>query len=465
MLIFAPQDKCAGLKPSHTVVRGQPFYPFTFTQMMTETVQDSRSPSAARRSFKSVTCPFCSLLCDDMNIESRHGRLRVESVRCPRAVTGFERPSPPASARVDGVEVDLHEAITTAAKLLKSSRQPLFGGLATDVDGMRAALALADRTGGIVDHMLGDGIYRNVLAMQDRGWMMTTLSELRNRADLIVFAGTDVISDHPRFFERFVWNKESMFDLDTGGREIIYLGRGLDAGAGVSPQGRQPWHLKNDPQRLGEIISAARAALAGNPLQAKTVAGVRTREVNRLVSRLKAAKYPVIVWSPPRLDFPAADITIAGLCEFIKELNQFTRCSGLALGGNEAAATAGAVCTWQSGYQLRVNFGPGHPEFDPVRNATGRLLANGEVDALLWISSFDPAIRPPQSAIPTILLTPPPEEFDRVYSVYIPVGVPGVDHAGQMCRVDTVVSLPLRKLRDTTLPSAAMVMQMLLKLL
>lgn len=430
---------------------------------MAETAQNSRARRAALRSLKSVTCPFCSLLCDDLEIEKRRGALRVSSTRCPRAVAGFERPPAPAAPQIDGKEVGLDQAIAAAAKLLRASRHPLFGGLATDVAGMRAILALADRTGGVVDHMLGDGMYRNVLAMQDRGWMMTTLTELRNRADLIVFAGTDVGNDHPRFFERYVWNKESMFDLDTSRREIVYLGRGLDTGAGVSPDGRKPWHLSNDPQRLGELIAAARALLSGNPLQAKTVAGVKLSDVAKLVAKLKAARYAVIVWAPPRLNFPAADITVAGMCELVRDLNQFTRCSGLALGGDEATITAGAVCAWQSGYPLRVDFGKGYPEYDPTRNATDSLLASGDVDVLIWISSFNPDRRPPPTRIPTVLLSAPADRLDRNYPVYIPVGTPGIDHEGQMCRVDNVVSLPLRQVRESTLPSVSAVMQALLK--
>jgi formylmethanofuran dehydrogenase subunit B len=450
------------LEPGHTAVRCQPLNPNTET--MAETVQNSRARRApALRTFKSVTCPFCSLLCDDLEVENRRGALRVSSTPCPRAVTGFERPPAPAAPLVDGKEVSLDKAIAAAAKLLKASHHPLFGGLATDVAGMRAVLALADRAGGIVDHMLGDGMYRNILAMQDRGWIMTTLAELRNRADLIVFAGTDVGNDHPRFFERYVWNKESMFDLNTSGREIVYLGQGLDTGAGVSPDGRKPWHLRNDPQRLGELIAAARALLSGNPLRAKTVAGVKISDVARLIAKLKTAKYAVIIWAPPRLNFPAADITVAGICELVKDLNQFTRCSGLALGGNEAIITAGAVCAWQSGYQLRVDFGKGYPEYDPARNATASLLANGDIDVLLWISSFNPDLRPPPTRIPTILLAAPADKLDHRYPVYIPVGTPGIDHEGQMCRVDNVVSLPLQQVRESTLPSVAAVMQALLK--
>jgi formylmethanofuran dehydrogenase subunit B len=429
---------------------------------MAETVSTSRTRRAASTSFQSVTCPFCSLLCDDLDVSNDQGALRVESTRCPRAVAGFERVQVQASARVDGKEVSLDKAIAAAAKLLKSSRHPLFGGLATDVAGMRATLALADRTGGVVDHALGDAIYRNVLAMQERGWMTTTLAELRNRADLIVFAGTDVGEDHPRFFERYVWNKESMFDLDTSSREIVYVGHGLNKRAGVSPDGRKPLHLDSDPHRLGELIAAARALLAGRSLQAKAVAGVSIRKLAELVDKLKQARYGVIVWSPPRLNFPAADITVLNICEFIKDLNQHTRCSGLTLGGNEAAVTAGAVCAWQTGYQLRVDFGRGFPEYEPTRNSATNLLANGEADALVWTSSFTTDLHPPKTDVPTVLLAPPSARLDRKCAVYIPVGTPGVDHAGQLCRVDTVVSLPLQKLRDSSLPSVGTVMQTLL---
>jgi hypothetical protein len=39
-----------------------------------------------------------------------------------------------------------------------------------------------------------------------------------------------------------------------------------------------------------------------------------------------------------------------------------------------------------------------------------------------------------------------------------PVATPGVDHAGQLVRLDGVVSLPLRRLRDAGLPGVAEVL-------
>jgi formylmethanofuran dehydrogenase subunit B len=39
--------------------------------------------------------------------------------------------------------------------------------------------------------------------------------------------------------------------------------------------------------------------------------------------------------------------------------------------------------------------------------------------------------------------------------VFIPVATPGVDHTGQLIRCDNVVSLPLRQVRTSPLPTVA----------
>jgi formylmethanofuran dehydrogenase subunit B len=48
--------------------------------------------------------------------------------------------------------------------------------------------------------------------------------------------------------------------------------------------------------------------------------------------------------------------------------------------------------------------------------------------------------------------------FQKEPEVFIPVGTPGIDHAGHMYRCDNVVAMPLYKLRDSGLPTAAMVL-------
>src|SRR6185312_5751117 len=92
---------------------------------------------------------------------------------------------------------------------------------------------------------------------------------------------------------------------------------------------------------------------------------------------------------------------------------------------------------------------------DPFLNSAERLIESGEADALVWVSTFGggpPPILPPE--LPLILLAPPGSEMSAAPAVFLPVGRPGIDHAGQIFRSDGVVALPLRALRASGLPSA-----------
>jgi formylmethanofuran dehydrogenase subunit B len=53
-------------------------------------------------------------------------------------------------------------------------------------------------------------------------------------------------------------------------------------------------------------------------------------------------------------------------------------------------------------------------------------------------------------------------KFEQMPDVFIPVGIPGIDHAGTIFRMDNVVSLPLKKQRVSKLPSLSQVIQQIL---
>jgi formylmethanofuran dehydrogenase subunit B len=44
-------------------------------------------------------------------------------------------------------------------------------------------------------------------------------------------------------------------------------------------------------------------------------------------------------------------------------------------------------------------------------------------------------------------------QFEKQPDVFIPVGIPGVDHTGTMFRMDSSVAMPLKKLRKSELLS------------
>ena len=104
-----------------------------------------------------AVCPHCALLCDDLRLEERVDlSFKAGRTACPRAAAAYAEPPIAAQALREGTPVELDAAINEAARLLKRSRQPLFAGLATDVDGIRACVDLAERCNGTLDHVHGD---------------------------------------------------------------------------------------------------------------------------------------------------------------------------------------------------------------------------------------------------------------------------------------------------------------------
>jgi len=399
----------------------------------------------------SVCCPFCGLLCDDLEVVREGDGVRLERPACPRALRLFSIPDP-GQAMIAGLPISLDEACRSAAIILSGSRRPLIGGLGCDVTGHRAALSLAEKLGGVVDHMHGRAQFRNVQAFQDGGWVTTTLSEVRNRADLIVLAGTDA-SRYPRFFERCLAPASQFGELT---RKVVVLGDPVPSipvmdGVSVSS-------IPIDAGRLGELFAVMRASLAGMPTRAADVAGVSIGQIEGLLADMRAARYGVLVWNAAELDFPQADLTIQSAVNLVKDLNQTTRWSGLPLGGDDGGTSAAQTCTWQTGYPLRTAYEIAGPRYEPLLFDSDRLLKTGEVDALVWISAFDPERTPPAVDCPTVVLGRADMRFARAPDVFIPVAVPGVQHAGFLHRMDAVVALPLTAPASSSLPSVAQVL-------
>lgn len=397
-----------------------------------------------------VACPFCGLVCDDLTVRLGN-RLEVVANGCPIAGPAFAQAGQEASPRVAGKPATLAAAAAEAARLLGSARLPLVAGLATDVAGARAAGRLADRTGGVLDHMNAPALLRNVMVMQDSGWITTTLSEVRNRADLLIVAGGDLVGRFPRFFERCIANEETLFG---GGRrcEVVFLGAAVPAGLDLPGPVRS---VSCEVARLGEAFGVMRALLAGRGLGAEQAAGAPLATWKELADRMRTARYGVAAWAAADFDFPHAELTIQALCELIRDLNRDTRFAGLPLGGSEGDITSDSVHVWQTGYGSRTSFGAGYPAQDLYHHGAAGLLESGAADAMVWISSFNEARTPPDAAIPVIVLGRPGMRFGREPAVFIPVGTPGVDHAGHLFRTDRVVALPLRQLRPSALPSVA----------
>ena len=395
------------------------------------------------------TCPFCSLLCDDLPLEA----LRDDpDGRCPRAERSLRavlsETTAQTGALIKGKPASLSAALQTASALLRDAKRPLLAATASDVAGTRAALALAEACNGVVDHLHGDATRRNLEVLQGSGWMSVNFGELRNRADLVVVLDTAVLSRHPRLLRRFIHPIEQQGAAT--GRKLITVGG--SAATGIE-------HLAAPLPALADVLAELRCLVAGLPLPRND--GVDRQALSSLAQRMRQARYGVLIWSAESFAFEHGDLVAQAAAELVSDLNQHSRFACLPLAAGDGAATLQQVATWTCGFPLRIGFSAGLPVYDPYHFAARRVLERGEADLLLWLASFHADQAPPHTDIPQIVLARPDNLARETAEVFVPVGVPGIDHAGYQFRGDGVAVLPLGKARDIGLPTAAQLLHAL----
>lgn len=363
------------------------------------------------------TCPACGLLCDD--ITPSHNS-------CSKSITFFGQALGDSKPKIKGKNASLTEAINAAACIIKKSQQVLFSGLSTDITGFKSLYSLAKKTNGSLQHINHVSMIRNLKVLQNSGWQTTTLGEVKNRADLLLCIGTDVVSHNPRFFERFI-DIEGMF---TGGniskREVIYLG--------VENPSKGLLSLNCKKADLTEVLGVLHALILDKSLKIESVAGIKIEEILSLASKLRASKYAVLVWIANDMNFPHAELTIELITKIVATLNQTTRAAGLPLGGSDGDTSINNAHTWLTGLSLNNEIYTEH-------------------DALVWVNSFSPEKMPPKTNVPIIVFGNSNTQFAQTPDVFIPISTPGLDCAGTLFRVDGSVILPLKKIRDNSLPS------------
>ena len=390
-----------------------------------------------------VVCPFCGLGCDDITLKVDGAKVTAAEGVCGRAAALFKRSGAPApSPRVGGKDVSFEEAVAEAAKRLSGARSIAYAGLATDVDGVRAVLKLAGRTGGSVDHYASEGMFRNLASSQRKGWVATTFAEVRNRADLFVVVGPDPLKSYHRLYDRVTPAKGRFL---KGPRRVVFLGG--------EPTKESLSQLEGStvdviPVAEGGLVDAlaqlATLVADGHPPKAAP-------ELVELAAALKAASYGVLAWSAASMD-DEGDLVIERAVSVIDTLNVTTRAAGLPLSGKDNLTGAYHASLWNHGFPLRIGFRDGVSDHDQKAYATENAVKTA--DLVVWTSAFRPE-RPPASEAAVIAIVHPDTTFEREPDVFIPVGQPGLDHQGLAFRADSVVGLPLRRHRDAGLKSVA----------
>jgi formylmethanofuran dehydrogenase subunit B len=377
---------------------------------------------------RAATCAGCGCGCDDIEVAVAGGALESATGTCELGDAWFaERTAEaPPPARVDGREVDFAEAVEAAAAILEEARLPLVCGLGqTDCESQRAAVALAEAAGAVIDPAQ-DGTVG--AASQAIGLSTATFGELRDRAELVVAWRADPVASNPRLLPRL--------RLDRAGRAAERTLVVVDAERTATADEADEF-IELPAELEFEALWALRALVRDVPLDRDLAARLPLDDLEQLAGRLRACTYGAV------LHGPAGYVDTLGLLALVRDLAPIAHVVALPLRRDGNARGAEDVLAWQTGYPAAVSFARGHPRSRSGEFSAAGLLERGESDAALVVG-FD-AVRdlPPRAAdnlrrIPLIVVDPRSTETAAAARVAFGTAAGGVQREGTVHRMDGV---------------------------
>jgi formylmethanofuran dehydrogenase subunit B len=401
--------------------------------------------------YSDVICPFCGCLCDDIEIAVENNKIVKTKNSCAISNSKFMKNDwgRIVSSTIDGKPAPYEKAVEEATNILSSARRPLIYGLSkTDNEAIREAVHLAELVGGVIDSTTTVCHGASIIAMQNTGVSTTTMGEVKNRADLIVFWGSNPAEAHPRHFQRYSVTPKGMYTPNgRKGRFIVVVDVRETRSSKMADQ-----FIRINPNSDFDILQALRALVRGQKLSAGEVGGVRIDILEELADRMKKAKVGCVFYGLGLNQSESRHMNVDALYSLVSDLNHHTKFVTEPMRGCFNVTGANMVTTWQTGYPFAVDFSRGYPRYNPGEYTAVDLLARKEVDAALIMGS-DPASTFPLAAsryiskIPVVTLERKETPTSMLSKVVIPVATSGIETGGTAYRMDQV-PLKLRKVVD-----------------
>ena len=406
-----------------------------------------------------VLCPFCGCLCDDIKVEVEENQIVGVKRACrlgSSKIRGHERIKAPM-IRVDGklVETTYEDAYEKAARILLNAKRPLlYGWCSTVCEAQKKGVLLAEELGAIIDSTATVCHGPSIIGIEEKGLAGSTLGQIKNRADLIVFWGSNPGEAHPRHAQRYSSNSQGKYTPEgRKGRKVIVV----DVRKTRTAKNADKF-IQIKPGTDYEIISALRMIVAGKgDTLPEHIAGVSKADLEEVAEMMKSARFGSFLFGLGLTHTRGRYKNIDNALSLVAALNSHTKFVVMAMRGHYNVTGFGQVCAWETGFPMSVDFSRGMPYFNPGETAACDVLGRRETDAMLVIAG-DPASNFPKTVvegmadIPVIQIDPFENPTTYLSDVVIPSAVAGVEVEGTAYRMDGL-SLRMKKLVDSEYPS------------
>ena len=437
-----------------------------------------------------VVCPICGTLCDDIEVIVENNTIIDVRNACGVGAAkflGYNRhriEKPLVRKNGELVEASLDEAIRKSAEILVEARYPiLYGWSCTSCEASRVGLELAEEVGGVIDNTSTVCHGPSIISIQDIGIPSCTLGQLRHRADLIIYWGSNPHSAHPRHMDRYTMFIEGRFQRSgykkylrrlsakLTWRRLLRAAKLILRRSVIEPSETSmkiPFYLRSkdrklivvdvrktdsadmadyfikvEPSKDYELLQALRVLVKDGELDVDEVAGVPVETLEEIADVMINCKLGILFFGLGLTMSGGKHRNIDAALSLTRDLNARTKFLIMPMRGHYNVTGSNVVFTWQSGYPFAVDFSKGYPYYNPGETSVTDILNRGDNDASLVIAS-DPVSNFPRKAVehlvknPLIVIDPEESPTTLMADVVIPSAFVGIEAEGTAYRMDHV---------------------------
>lgn len=380
-----------------------------------------------------VTCTGCALLCDDIEAIVENKKIKETRNACRRGAARMKGCVNRLVPSIDQKPTDIESSIRKTIEILKNARSPmLFGQDNSTCEAQAKGIRLAKKLNAVIDDTSSFCQGLLIERILQKKLRTCSLDDIRNKADVLVYWGSDAQDSQPRHLSRFSYfprgdSRQRGYEED---RKAIAIDVRESNTAKICKGHFYRIPLKGDR----EFILALIEALSGK------VPVYETKKMLELAGIMKKAEFGAIFVGIGLTYSIKEDFDIlTALAEKLPNFNIMPMVGHYNMRGfNEALFK-------ETGFVNRVKF-----ETEGVHDNKYSImesLIRKNIDAIIVVGS-DPLVSLPHpvlpylASIPVICIDPCITMTSKIAAVTIPCAATGVESVGTAIRMDgKVISL------------------------
>ena len=407
---------------------------------------------------KRSICSGCSLLCNDIMVKSDGIYIDEVFGACLKGKEKFDQVisqhrilSPMIRKDENLIKASWDDALQKVVDLIKNSKKPLIYGLSnSSCEAQLKGIELAKLINGFIDSnasICQGKVLDNAINF---GITLTTITEIINKADLIILWGSNAAESIPRLLNKVLFSRGK---FRMTGREIKTLII-IDPvkTASFNTMGVRDVALRITPGKDLELIKVLKEeCCAADSIPSEGTAGLDKDDMKRLLQHLSGAEYGVIFVGQGLLTPQKNSNLINELLDLVQMINtkqERGRISVIMMGGHFNMTGFDHVALSMYGKKGALQFKDNH--ILETEDSIISTIENEDFDCSIFIGT-DPISHFPMSLSsklakkPIILIDNRNSATYQLASIVLPTAITGIECSGLAFRLDHI-PLELKKI-------------------